>query len=162
MRSNARTAALTNGQLQTHQMQMPFGMPGGPFFPPAFMPHMAPWMMSMMGPPHTTPGLAMANTPNIQPPAPGNADVIFPEVNEWVNHCDADPKRARLGRIGPLCQKFADEGYVDIDQLTSDRVSQTDLAGALQIGLGIAGLVIKWADEDVARVRQGTYVPNTN
>ena len=67
-----------------------------------------------------------------------------------------------MGRIGPLRHKFADQGYIDVDQLTSDRVSQPDLAGALGIGLGIAGLVIKWADEDVAKVREGIYVPNTN
>ena len=88
--------------------------------------------------------------------------MIFPEVCTWADHCNSDPRHARLCRVGPLRQKLADEGYIDIDQLTSDRVSQADLAGALKIGLGIAGLVIKWADEDVAKVHKGTYVLNTN
>ena len=116
-----------------------------------------------MAPPHTAPGIGPMNpNPNTQPTAPGNADIIFPEIYMWADHCDSDPRRARLCRVGPLRQKLADEGYIDIDQLMSDCVSQVDLAGALKIGLGIAGLVIKWADEDVAKVRQGTYVPNTN
>ena len=157
MRSNARMAAAS---AQHNQIQMPPGMPGGAFFPPAFM-NMAPWMM--MAPPHTAPGIGPMNpNPNTQPTAPGNADIIFPEVYTWADHCDSDPRRARLCRVGPLRQKLADEGYIDIDQLTSDHVSQVDLAEALKIGLGIAGLVIKWADEGVAKVCQGTYVPNTN
>jgi hypothetical protein len=157
MHSNARMM-MANGQLP-NQMQNPFGMPGGSFFPPAFM---APWMMGMMPPQPTVPGLGVLN-PNLPVPQaslPANTDVTFPAVSDWAEHCDADPKRARLGGIGPLREKLADQGYFDIDQLTSDRVSQVDLAGALAIGLGKAGLVIKWADEDMAKVRGGTYFPN--
>lgn len=53
--------------------------------------------------------------------------------------------------------KLEDQGYLQIDQLTSDHVSQSDLAQYLNIGLGKAALIVKYVDGDVASVWEGTF-----
>jgi len=160
LRSNARTATAN----EQPSNQMPFGMLGGSAFqyPPAAFMQMPPWMMGMMAPPLTVPaGMMNPNPAPAQPQVPDDAEIDFPEVQAWAAHCDANAKRARLGGIGDLRWKLTQEGYVEIDQLIGNRVSQADLANALGIGLGRAGLIIKWADEDVAKVRSGNFTLNT-
>jgi hypothetical protein len=162
MRVNARNT-MANGQLQ-NQMQMPFGMfgGGGTYGFPGFM-QMPPWGMMPPAPAPVTPAFAPVNSnaPNAQPPPPTNSEIIFPEVSAWADHCDANDRHARMGKVGELRGRLAAEGYFEIDQLTGDRVSQVDLAHALNIGLGRAALIIKWAEEDVAKVHAGSFILNT-
>lgn len=101
------------------------------------------------------------NPPNAQPLLAISSEIDFPHVTEWAVHCDSDDIRLRRGGVGDICDKLVKEGFYYIDQLVGDRVAQADLANALKIGLGRAGNVIKWAEEDVAQVRAQTFVLRT-
>ncbi|KAH9956507.1 hypothetical protein BC827DRAFT_1378551 [Russula dissimulans] len=89
-------------------------------------------------------------------PTPSNEQKVdLPTVPEWVLYCDNHPKRSKAN-LGDLCEKFTREGYLDIDQLSSACISPKDLAQSLEIGFGLASLIIRYADEDVASVHSGT------
>jgi hypothetical protein len=154
MRNTARTAA----ENSMAQSQMVFGNSNGFQFPPAFM-QLPPWAMGMMVQPPAAPaiGITVPN-PHTQPPPSGSddAEIIYPTINEWAAYCDANMKRARLTRAGDIRGKLTQQGYVEITQLTSTCVSSaTELAKAIDVGLGTAELIIRWADEDVEKVRAG-------
>ena len=68
--------------------------------------------------------------------------------------------RARVANIvrhSTLGNKLTEQGFFEIDQLTRDRISHSDLAQCLGIGVGIAALIVRYVEEDVARVRAGTF-----
>lgn len=168
---SVRNAQLTQEKQQQQMMSNPFTMPfGGSFFPPTFM---APWQMQamMMGqgnPNPLMPGFAPpeSNThnnptgqlggPSQQTALSTKSNIVFPDVSEWVVYCDRHPQWSRA-RIGDLSAKLDKQGYLWIDQLTSDQVSQSNLAEYLSIGLGTAALIIKYADDDMACVRERTF-----
>ena len=85
-----------------------------------------------------------------------DADIIFPDVSDWAKYYDGIPKRRRA-QLGTLGNKLTEQGFFEIDQLTRDRISHSDLAQCLGIGVGIAALIVRYAEEDVARVRVGTF-----
>jgi hypothetical protein len=91
--------------------------------------------------------------------APDTDDIEFPDVGEWVTYCDTHPKRSRA-QLGTLREKLYNEGFFGIDQLTADRISLVDLSQSLSIGRGLAGLIVRYAGEDVTRVRAGTFKMN--
>ena len=85
-----------------------------------------------------------------------DTDIIFPDVSDWAKYCDSLPKRRRA-QLSTLGDKLTQQGFFEIDQLTRDRISHIDLAQCLGIGVGIAALIVRFAEEDVARVRAGTF-----
>jgi hypothetical protein len=92
--------------------------------------------------------------------ATADADITFPDVSDWAKYCDSIPKRQRA-QLSKLSNKLTEQGFFEIDQLTGDRISHSDLAQSLGIGVGIAALIVRYAEEDVARVRAGTLHMNT-
>ena len=71
-------------------------------------------------------------------------------------YCDKHPQQSRA-QFGELSAKLDEQGYLWIDQLTGDHVLQSNLAQYLQIGLGKAALIIRWAEEDMAHICKGTF-----
>lgn len=99
------------------------------------------------------------NHPTSNPAAPPTVDtddIIYPDVSDWAIYCDMHPKRSRA-QVGALCSKLTEQGFFNLDQLTSNQIEQRDLSFGLEIGIGLAALIIRYADEDVARVRAGTF-----
>jgi hypothetical protein len=107
------------------------------------------------------PAMAANNSaPSVATGTPAaDADITFPDVGDWARYCDTIPKRDRI-KLGKLSKKLDDQGFFEIDQLTGDRISHSDLSTALGIGLGVAALIVKYAEEDVAQVRAGTFNMN--
>jgi hypothetical protein len=93
--------------------------------------------------------------PSEATPTP-DKNIVYPDVRDWARYCDTIPER-RQAQIGSLVDKFADQGFFEIDQLTMGRISHRELTQSLGIGLGIAALIIRYAAEDIARVRAGTF-----
>ena len=89
-----------------------------------------------------------------------DADIVFPDVSDWANYCNTLLRRSRA-QLGSLGSKLTEQGFFEIDQLTGGRISHSDLAQCLGIGVGIAALIVRYADEDVAKVRVGTFNMNT-
>ena len=85
-----------------------------------------------------------------------DAGITFPDIGNWAIYRDTIEKR-RQANIGKLSDKLIEEGFFEIDQLTSERISHADLAQSLGIGIGLAALIIRFAEEDVAQVRAGTF-----
>ena len=92
-------------------------------------------------------------------PAAADEDIVFPDVSDWAIYCDGIPRRRRA-QLVTLSNKLIEQGFFEIDQLTGDRISHNDLAQSLGIGIGIAALIVRYADEDVAKVRAGTFNMN--
>ncbi|KAH9992366.1 hypothetical protein BJV77DRAFT_445117 [Russula vinacea] len=153
-------------------------MMGAPFFPGGFM---NPWsaMMGHMGDMghaalHTAgqaagsseSAMGVNNGPQASVPSPNNSsptsttDIDYPDVGDWVAHCDTLPKRSRAN-LGALRERLLEQGFFEIDQLTRDNITISDLVSSLGVGTGIAALIIRYADEDVACVREGTFEMNT-
>jgi hypothetical protein len=135
-RKPAAAAANTAGQYPNpnSQPQMPF--PYG-CYPPPFV-----W-----GAPQMYPG-AMNPTPHVKP-----VNVIYPKIEDWLKHCDA-----RHGEnFSAHTWRFLQEGYRDMEQLTSRRMSIEKLSEWLNIGKGLADLLIRYADEDVKLVEAGLF-----
>jgi hypothetical protein len=131
------------------QAQLPFPTPYGfypplnPFFPnPTGMQWPAGGFPQLPGPP--------AN-PTVAP-----RHVRGPRISDWLQYCDRLP-----GRDGELffrlADKFNQEGYRTIDQLTTSRMSVENLSNWLNIGKGTADLIIQYAEEDMELVRDGKF-----
>ena len=56
-----------------------------------------------------------------------------------------------------LAEKFEEQGYHTIEQLTSTRITVVDLSTWLGIGKHTADLIIQYADEDRNLVRNGMF-----
>jgi hypothetical protein len=91
--------------------------------------------------------------------ADSDTDISFLDVGDWVTYCDNHPKRSRA-QLGMLRDKLLDQGFFDIDQLIGVCILHSDLAQCLGVGMGIAALIIRYAEEDVAKVRAGTFNMN--
>lgn len=139
------------------------GLPPQPTMPYGFYPspHMYfPGMMQQQGWPSQPPptGFHPSMMPGFQQPAPTASikSIKGPAISDWLDHCDRLPDRQ-----GPsfyiLAGKFEQQGYRTIDQLTSSRMTVADLSSWLDIGKGTADLIITYADEDMALVRNGTF-----
>jgi hypothetical protein len=98
--------------------------------------------------------LAQAN-PTALPTAPPR-QVRGPNILEWLQYCDHVPGRGEFFYYG-LAAKFTREGYHTIDQLTGSRMTVENLSNWLEIGKGTADLIIQYAEEDMALVRDGNF-----
>ena len=54
--------------------------------------------------------------------------------------------------------KFDAEGFRNLIQLTSGRMTVEKLSGWLGIGKGTADLIIGYADEDIALIHEGKFM----
>ena len=100
--------------------------------------------------------LAAGLNPQVDAPTPADANIVFPDVSDWAKYCDSIPRRRRAD-LGTLSDKFTQEGFFEINQLTKDRISLSELAQSLGIGFGIAGLIVRYVEEDIAQIRAGTF-----
>lgn len=129
----------------TQPMPMPYG-----FYPP---PHMYfPHPMPQQGWPSMPPGFP----PNQSGPNVPMKSIKGPAIRDWLNHCESLPDR-RGPSFRALAEKFEEQGYRTIDQLTSSRIAVVDLSVWLEIGKGTADLIISYADEDMVLVRNGMF-----
>ena len=100
-------------------------------------------------------------TPAVPQPNPIIPPKCFrgPRIPTWLQYCDRHP--GRDGEIFfALAEKFDGQGYRTIDQLTGDRMSIENLSNWLEIGKGTADLIIHYAEEDMAMVRDGNFTMN--
>jgi hypothetical protein len=132
------------------QAQAAFPMPYG-FYPPPnpFFANSVQW-----------PGAGFPQPPGPQapptaPPAAPPRLVRGPDMLQWLAYCDRVPGRGDF--FYGLADKFNREGYLTIDQLTSNRMTVENLSNWLVIGKGTADLIIQYADEDMALVRDGKF-----
>ena len=88
--------------------------------------------------------------------APSTA-VKGPTIAVWLQFCDF-----HLDRKGEdftsLIEKFEKEGFRNINQLASNRISIEKLSEWLGVGKGMADLIIVYADEDVKLLREGKFM----
>ena len=94
--------------------------------------------------------------PGFQQPAPIVPTTKGPTICDWLDHCDHLPD-CQAPLFFTLLEKFRRQGYQTIDQLTSSRVTVADLSSWLDIGKGTADLIIAYADQDMALVRNGMF-----
>jgi hypothetical protein len=98
--------------------------------------------------------------PAPQGPQPGPTvplrNVRGPRISSWLQYCDRAPGRDGED-FSALADKFNEQGYRTIDQLTSNRMSVENLSSWLEIGKGTADLIIQYAEEDMTFVRSGNF-----
>ena len=93
--------------------------------------------------------------PNLTVPPPVK-HVRGPRISYWLEYCDRLPD-CEGENFSALTDKFDKQGYRTIDQLTGNRMSIENLSSWLEIGKGTANLIIQYADEDMARFRNGNF-----
>jgi hypothetical protein len=138
----------TQAQHAAHPYPMPYG-----FYPPPPNPFFSGFPNPMQWPgagiPHP-PGPEASST--AAPPR----HIRGPRIHDWLQHCDRVPGREGEFFFG-LAAKFDDQGYRTIDQLTNSRMTVENLSNWLAIGKGTADLIIQYAEEDMALVRNGNF-----
>lgn len=97
--------------------------------------------------------------PSVATPAVANADIVFPDVSDWAVYYNGI-LRCCQAQLGTVSNKLVDQGFFEIDQLTEDCISHNNLVQSLGIGIGIAALIIRYADKDIAKVQAGTLNMN--
>ena len=80
--------------------------------------------------------------------------VTCPNIAEWLCYCDKHPQHSG-GNLSAHILKFEDQGYQWIDQITWETIEQ--LSDWLNIGKGIADLIISYAREDVRFLNEGRF-----
>jgi hypothetical protein len=137
---------------QAAQPQAPWAIPYG------FQPPLNPFFANPVQWPGTglpqPPGPGPQANPTALPAAPPR-DVRGPQILEWLQYCDHVPGRGDF--FYELADKFIREGYRSIDQLTRSRMTVENLSNWLGIGKGTADLIIQYAEEDMALVRDGKF-----
>ena len=145
-----------SGPSGTMQAQHAFPIPYGSFYPPP-----NPFFNSMQWPGTSfpqPPGQGSSSGPGVpqaNPTAPLR-HVRGPRILDWLRYCDRLPGRDGEFFFG-LAERFDRQGYRTIDQLTGSRMSVENLSNWLEIGKGTADLIIHYAEEDMALVRDGTF-----
>jgi hypothetical protein len=105
------------------------------------------------------PTASLHSTSDKAPATAADTDIEFPDVSDWVIYCDSLPKRS-WAQLGSLHDRLHDQGFFDIDQLTGGHISHSDLAQSLGIGMGIAALIVRYAEDNVVQVHAGTFKMN--
>ena len=77
-----------------------------------------------------------------------------PHIYKWLQYCDCLPDCEGEFFFG-LADKFEQQGYHTIDQLTGSQMTIENLSNWLEIGKGTADLIIHYAKEDMVLVRDG-------
>ena len=103
------------------------------------------YMMLLQNPPMTTGALAQHQ---IQPM------VACPNIAEWLRYCDKHPQRSG-DNLSAHILNFEDQGYQQINQIMQATIEQ--LSDWLNIGKGIADLIISYAKEDVRLLNEGSF-----
>lgn len=137
---------------------MPYGFypPPHPFF--GNFPNPVQWPGAGFPQPPVPQGYVV---PQANPTAPGPPrHVRGPRIFVWLQYCDRIPGRDGEFFFG-LADKFDQQGYRTIDQLTGNRMSVENLSNWLDIGKGTADLIIQYAEEDMALVRDGKFTMET-
>ena len=80
--------------------------------------------------------------------------VTCPNIAEWLHYCDKHPQCSR-DNLSAHILKFEDQGYQKIDQIMQATIEQ--LLDWLNIGKGIADLIISYAREDVRLLNEGSF-----
>jgi len=80
--------------------------------------------------------------------------VACPNITEWLRYCDKHPQPSG-DDLSAHIPKFEDQGYRQIDQITRATIEQ--LSDWLNIGKGIADLMISYAREDVRLLNEGRF-----
>jgi hypothetical protein len=124
-----------------------------PYYPPP--PQMFYLMLQQqwvppLGPPGPQHFMSAQNP--IMPPRP----VKGPAISAWLQYCDGHLSR-RGENFFELAEKFGEQGYRTIDQLTGSWMSIENLLSWLGIGKGTADYIIQYADEDMVLVRSGKF-----
>ena len=149
------THSESSAAMQAPAFPMPFGFypgpPPNPFFAnPMQWPGAGHSLPQPPGPLVQGHGVQQAN-PNIP-----LRHVRGPRIFDWLAYCDRVPGRDGEFFFG-LADKFDQQGYRTIDQLTGSRMSVENLSNWLQIGKGTADLIIQYAEEDMALFRDGNF-----
>jgi hypothetical protein len=79
-----------------------------------------------------------------------------PHIAEWLQYCNCIPGHDGKAFFS-LAYKFDEQGYQTIDQLTRNQMLVQNLSNWLHIGRGTADLIIQYAEEDMALVREGKF-----
>ena len=140
----------------TTQPQPVFPMPYGYYPPPhSYFPSFPnPMQWAATGVPQP-PGAQAYGVPQPNPTVPLR-QVRGPQISTWLQYCDRVP--GRYGEnFSALTGKFNNQGYRTIDQLVPSRMSVENLSNWLEIGKGTADLIIRYAEEDMAFVRDGNF-----
>ena len=134
-------------------MPMPYGFypsPNQMFFPPPMgLPAQQVW-------PPQQPPFCPQPAPQLNAAAAPPKVVKGPAIGDWLRYCDFHPDRQGED-FQSLQTKFDDEGFRNLFQLTSGRTTIEKLSGWLDIRKGTADLIIGYADEDIALVREGKF-----
>jgi hypothetical protein len=95
-----------------------------------------------------------------QPSEPRLSVSDYPLILPWLAYCDSHPGRTG-DNFSSYAWKFETEGYRRINQLTSDSADRLSLieklSSWLSIGKGIADLLTRYAEEDIALIKKGTF-----
>jgi hypothetical protein len=128
---------------------MPYG-----FYP---SPHMYfPNLMQQQWPSFPQPPSSQAyGVPQPNPTLPPRP-VKGPCISEWLWYCDCVPGCDGEAFFS-LAHKFDEQGYQTIDQLIGSWMSVENLSSWLHIGRGTVDLIIQYAKEDMAFVREGKF-----
>jgi hypothetical protein len=126
-------------------MAFPYG-----FYPSVFPP--AHTWYPQPAPPNLNPAIPAG----IHPPPPILPKTDVPKIRAWLDYCDRHPERQGED-FGAHGDRFDEEGYRRISQLTGERISVEKLSKWLGIGKGTADLLIQYAEEDMELVKAGTF-----
>jgi hypothetical protein len=101
------------------------------------------------------PGSQAYGVPQPNPTVPPRP-VRGPHISDWLQYCDRLPGCDGEAFFA-LAYKFDEQGYCTIDQLTGSWMSVENLSSWLHIGKGTVDLIIQYAEEDMALVRDGKF-----
>ena len=86
-------------------------------------------------------------------PALAAPAVVYPNITDWLNHCDCHPDRAGEDFKAHIIA-FERHGFQCMNQLIGPQMTIEKLADWLSIGVGTADLLIQYAEEDVVLVKK--------
>ena len=86
----------------------------------------------------------------------GPQKVKIPMIHAWLGYCDKHPDR-QGEEFSEYAEKFDQQGYHQINQLTGDHMSVEKLSDWLNIGKGTADLIIQYAEEDMELIKAGMF-----
>ena len=90
-------------------------------------------------------------------PAPTKSlHVEYPNIGPWLKYCDRHPRRSG-DDLGALADKFSEEGFRDIGNLSGPHISVEELSKWLGIKHGLTLCLLSYADEDVELAKAGTF-----
>ena len=90
---------------------------------------------------------------------PASVNIEYPDVERWCHYLDGHPLRNKDNiKFTPYASILKEKGFLRIKQLTTNFFKPEDLGRWLDIGVGIAVLIMQYAQEDVEEIRAGRLV----